>query len=146
MTNRQFARYGGAAVEHPENDIPENDVPVMPMKKQVPMAKSSGWHKSALKIACKPKDGVLTFKDDLGFIQVDSKKIKEGTDTYRNLFSILQKPDATKWRIRWFSDSNGVRRATEILTDEQYREYTKTSWQNKKLYREGFATANPFLA
>ena len=152
MTNREFAAYNGTPDNDipendiPENDVPQNDVPVMPMKKQAPMEKSNGWRKSALKIACKPKDGVLTFKDDLGFIQVDSKKIKEGTDTYRNLLSILQKPDATKWHICWFSDSNGVRRALEILTDEQYQKYTKAAWQNKKLYHEGFRTANPFLS
>ena len=152
MTNRQFARYDGGAVEHPEddiqegdipeNDIPENDVPVMPMKKQVPMAKSSGWRKTALSTVG-AKGDVMTLKDDLGYIQVAWKNV--GADTARNLVSVIHVSGA-KWRIRWFSDSNGVRRATEILTDEQYREYSKAAWQNRKLYREGFRTANPFLA
>lgn len=123
-------------------DAASNDVPVMPMKKRAPMEKSSGWHKSALaKVGA--KGDVLTLRDDLGYIQVAWKNV--GADTSRNLVSVLKGSDA-KWRIHWFSDSNGVRRAAEILTDEQYRKYSKAAWQNKKLYREGFATANPFTA
>ena len=138
MTNRQFAKYNGT----PDNDMPADDVPVMPMKKQAPMEKSSGWHKSALsKVGA--KGDVLTLKDDLGYIQVLWKKVDAGTS--RNLVSVLKGSDA-KWRVRWFSDSNGVRRATVILTDEQYREYSKVAWQNRKVWREGFATANPFTA
>ena len=112
------------------------------MKKQAPMEKSSGWRKTALsKVGA--KGDVLTLKDDLGYIQIAWKNVS--ADTSRNLVSVLNGSDA-KWRIRWFSDSNGVRRATEILTDEQYREYSKAAWQNRKLYSEGFRTANPFLA
>lgn len=145
MTNREFAAYDGTQDNDiPDNDIPDNDVPVMPLKKQPPMEKSNGWRKSALsKVGA--KGDTLTLKDDLGYIQVAWKKIKEDTDTYRNLVSILKGSDA-RWRIRWFSDSNGVRRAAEILTDEQYQKYTKVAWQNKKLYREGFRTANQFLS
>lgn len=143
MTSRQFAKYNGTPDNDiPENDIPENDVPVMPMKKPVPMAKSNGWHKTALsKVGA--KGDVLTLRDDLGYIQVAWKKVDASTG--RNLVSVIKGSDA-KWRVRWFSDSNGVRRATEILTDEQFREYSKAAWQNRKVWREGFVTANPFTA
>ena len=145
MTSRQFAKYNGTPDNDiPENDIPVNDVPVMPMKKQVPMAKSNGWHKTALsKVGKDAKGDILTLKDDLGYIQVAWKKVDARTS--RNLVSVIKGSDA-KWRVRWFSDSNGVRRATEILTDEQFREYSKAAWQNRKVWREGFATANPFTA
>lgn len=126
----------------PVNDVPANDVPVMPMKKTVPMEKSDGWHKTALSKAGMKGD-VMTFRDDRGYLQVELKKID--TATVRNLLSVARGSDA-KWRVRWFSDSNGVRHATEVLTDEQYREYSKAAWQNRKLWREGFATANPFTA
>lgn len=143
MTSRQFAKYNGTpGNDIPENDIPVNDVPVMPMKKQAPMAKSNGWHKTALSNVG-AKGDILTLRDDLGYIQVAWKKVDARTS--RNLVSVIKGSDA-KWRVRWFSDSNGVRRATEILTDEQFREYSKAAWQNRKLYREGFATANPFTA
>lgn len=148
MTSRQFARYDGTPENDvpdndiPENDVPNNDVPVMPMKKQAPMEKSNGWRKSALsKVGA--KGDVLTLKDDLGYIQIAWKNV--GADTGRNLVSVLKGSDA-KWRIRWFSDSNGVRHATEILTDEQYKRTSSAMWQNRKLYREGFRTANPFLS
>lgn len=132
MASRQFARYDGT---------PDNDVPVMSMKKQPPMEKANGWRKSALsKVGA--KGDILTLKDDLGFIQVAWKNVS--ADTSRNLVSVIKGSDA-KWRIRWFSDSNGVRRATEILTDEQYKTVSSAMWHNRKLYREGFATANPFL-
>ena len=143
MTNRDFTAYNGTPDNDiPDNDIPANDVPVMPMKKQPLMEKSNGWRKSALsKVGA--KGDTLTLKDDLGYIQVAWKSVS--ADTSRNLISVIKGSDA-KWRVRWFSDSNGVRHATEILTDEQYREFAKVAWQNKKLYREGFRTANQFLS
>lgn len=152
MTSRQFANYNGGPVGHPDDDIPDNDipvndvpvndVPVMPMKKRPPVEKSDGWHKTALSKAGMEGD-VMTFRDDRGYIQVELKKIDAAT--VRNLLSVARGSKA-KWRVRWFSDSNGVRHATEVLTDEQYREYSKAAWQNRKLWREGFATANPFTA
>ena len=152
MTSREFARYNGGPAGHPDddipvndipvNDIPVNDIPVMPMKKTAPMAKSDGWHKTALSKVGMEGD-VMTFRDDRGYLQVWWKKID--TATIRNLTSVCRGSDA-KWRVRWFSDSNGVRHATEVLTDEQYREYSKAAWQNHKIWREGFATANPFTA
>lgn len=137
-------KYGGT----PENDIPENDmpggVPVMPMKKRPPMQKSNGWRKSALSSVGKSKEGdVLTLKDDLGFIQVAWKNVSAYTS--RNLVSVINGSDA-KWRIRWFSDSNGVRRATEILTDEQYEKVSSAMWQNRRLMRHGWRTGNVWTA
>ena len=155
MTNRQFARYNGTPDgdmpendmpenDIPENDIPENDVPIMPMKKQAPMKKANGWRKSALSSVGKSKEGdILTLKDDLGYIQVAWKNVS--ADTGRNLVSVIKGSDAT-WRIRWFSDSNGVRRATEILTDEQYKAVSSAMWQNRKLMKHGYRTGNIWTA
>lgn len=151
MTSREFARYNPPTViTHPDDDIPDNipvndipdGIPAMPMKKRPPMEKSDGWHKTALsKVGM--KGDVMTFRDDIGYIQVWWKKVDPAT--VRNLLSVARGSKA-KWRVRWFSDSNGVRHAAEVLTDEQYREYSKAAWQNRKLWREGFATANPFTA
>lgn len=128
----------------PENDMPGNDVPVMPMKKQPPMQKANGWRKSALSSVGKSRDeDILTIKDDLGYIQVAWKNA--GADTKRNLISVIKGSDA-KWRIRWFSDSNGVRRATEILTDEQYKTVSSAMWQNRRLMNHGYRTGNIWTA
>lgn len=157
MTSREFARYNPRpVVEHPEDDIPEEDVETsaetsagedvfdLPLRRKRPLEKSYGWKKTKLEKAGVKGDW-LTLKDDAGLLQMKWKSLKPGSDTYKNLVKLL-KGDDRLWRVSWFQDSNGVRYAKEILDDKQYEHYQKTAWQNRKLYLEGFATANPFIS
>lgn len=136
------------------SDIPEEDEQEKEQNLEVlPFKKQNGWKKTTLTFKGKDEQDNLVFTDDENRdVSVSWKKIDKDRcnhlNTYKNLVKILKDKDVNiKWHIKWFDvPSSKNIEVSEILNDEQFKEYQKAAWQTKKLWRNGFQTANMFTA